>query len=232
MTKVDLNQFSPEELASLEVQMKERKEAEALRIQQERETYKSLKDEAIVTFFGKLQEISNLLISTKRDVFSGFDNIIDMKDELYKTKSDRQSDTLTTEDGKISIKLGNRVNDGWADTVDIGITKVKEYLRTLAKDENSADLLDTIMKLISKDRKGNLKASRVLELEQLAVKRNDPTFTEGINIIKEAYKPVPTCQFIDVKYRDENGKERSLPLSMSVADELLEEKETSHESKN
>lgn len=224
MTQVDLNQFTPEQLASLEIQMKERKEKEAYRIMKERETYKKLKDEAIVTFFGQLQVISNQLIAAKKDVFEGFDSIINMKDELFKTKSDRQSDTLTTDDGKITIKLGNRVNDGWADTVDVGIIKVKEYLRTLAKDENSADLLDTIMKLISKDRKGNLKASRVLELEQLAVKRNDPTFTEGINIIKEAYRPVPTCQFIDVKYRDENGKERSLPLSMSVADELLEEK--------
>ncbi len=215
MAEIDLNKLSAEELASLELQMKERKEAESLRIQKERETYKKLKDEAILKFFNQLQEISTLLIATKKDVFEGFDDIISMKDELYKTKSDRQTDSLTTTDGKITIKLGNRVNDGWADTVDVGITKVKEYLRTLAKDENSADLLDTIMKLISKDRKGNLKANRVLELEQLAQKRNDPTFTEGINIIKEAYRPVPTCQFIDVKYRDENGKEHNLPLSMS-----------------
>ena len=154
-------------------------------------------------------------------MFDGFDIIIAMKDELFNTKSDRQSDTLTTDDGQISIKLGNRVNDGWADEAEVGITKVKEYLKTLAKDENSADLLDTVMKLIAKDRKGNLKASKVLQLEQLAQKKNDPQFTEAIKIIQQSYRPTPSCQFIEVKYKDNQGKERSLPLSMSVADELL-----------
>ena len=224
MTAIDITNLSPEALADLERQIKEKKEAETLRIHQEREAYTKLKDEAVGNFFSKLQKISQQLIETKKEVFEGFENIIDMKDELFKTKSDRQTNTFTTEDGSISIKLGNRVNDGWADEHEIGIEKVKEYLKTLAKDEDSADLIETIMKLISKDRKGNLKASKVLELEQLAQKRNNPTFTEGINIIKASYRPVPTCQFIEVKYKDELGKERSLPLSMSVADELLEEK--------
>lgn len=222
MTKIDIENLSPDALADLQKQIDAKREKEEKRIQSERETYKKLRDEAIIKYFVRLQEISNALIAVKKEVFDGFDTIISMKDELYSTKSDRQSDTLTTDDGQISIKLGNRVNDGWADEAEVGILKVKEYLKTLARDENSADLLDTVMKLIAKDRKGNLKASKVLQLEQLAQKRNDPKFTEGIKIIQEAYRPTPSCQFIEVKYKDDQGKERSLPLSMSVADELLE----------
>ena len=43
---------------------------------------------------------------------------------------------------------------------------VKEYIKTMAKDENSANLVDTVMSLLAKDRKGALKANKVLELEK------------------------------------------------------------------
>ncbi|MCL2246196.1 MAG: DUF3164 family protein, partial [Lentimicrobiaceae bacterium] len=65
---------------------------------------------------------------------------------------------------------------------------------------------------------GVLKASRVLELEKLANRVNNPEFTDGLRIIKEAYKPMKTCQFVSVKYKDETGNEKTLPLSMSAID--------------
>ena len=106
--------------------------------------------------------------------------------------------------------------EGWDDTVEVGIDKVKAYLKTLAKDEESGMLVETVMRLISKDRKGNLKASRVLELQQLAQRSGNPELIEAIEIIREAYRPVPSVQFIEVKYKDDEGKELSLPLSMSA----------------
>ena len=35
-----------------------------------------------------------------------------------------------------TIRIGNRINEGWDDTVGVGVEKVKTFLRTLAKDEN------------------------------------------------------------------------------------------------
>lgn len=194
------------------------KKAEKERIAKERETYKEMKDATIRTMFELLKGISEGMILAKNTVFGNMKTVISMKEELYMTKSDRKSDTLTTDDGLITIKLGNRINEGWADTVEVGIQKVRDYLKTLAKDENSANLVETVMNLLAKDRKGNLKANKVLELEKLAVKSGDENFLDGIAIIKDAYRPEPSCQFIEVRYRDEEGKERSLPLSMSAID--------------
>lgn len=213
---MDLSNLTKEEKEKLFADLKAEKQAEAEKKEQEREAYKNLKDEAVREIFEYLNEMSQKMIHLKGVVFSRFDTIIELKDDLFKSKSDRQSDTFTTEDGLISIKLGNRVNEGWDDTVEVGITKVKEYLRTLAKDENSANLVESVMRLIAKDRKGNLKASKVLELEQLAMRTKDENFQEAIQIIRSAYRPSPSCQFIEVKYKDENGKELSLPLSMSA----------------
>jgi len=215
---MDLSKLSKEEKEKLFAELEAEKQAEKQKKEQDRESYKQLKDETIRDMFLQLKNLSGAMIHIKGIVFSRFDTIRGMKEDLFKTKSDRNSDTYTSEDGTISIKLGNRIYEGWADEVEIGVQKVREYLKSLAKDENSANLVETVMGLLAKDRKGNLKASKVLELEKLAKKSGDPDFIDGLTIIKEAYRPSPSCQFIEVKYKDENGKEQSLPLSISAFD--------------
>ena len=203
---------------ALLTELQAEKQAEKDRIEKERETYKELKDSTTRSMFQRLRGVSEDMLALKNDVFETFETVIKMKDELFKTKSGRQTDTFTTEDGDITVTIGNRVNEGWDDTVEVGVQKVREYLKTLAKDENSAALVETVMGLLSKDRKGNLKANRVLELRKLATKSGDPEFIDGLNIIQAAYRPAPSCRFIEVKYKDDNGKERALPLSMSAMD--------------
>jgi len=215
---MDLGNLTKEEKAKLFADLEEEQRKERERILGEREAYKKLKDEVARDMFTRLNELSAEMLRLKEVVFSRFDTIREIKDGLFKTKSDRNTDTFTTEDATISIKLGNRVYEGWDDTIEAGIQKVKNYLKTLARDENSANLVETVMGLLAKDRKGNLKASKVLELEKLAKKSGDPDFIDGLAIIKEAYRPSPSCKFIEVKYKDENGKEKALPLSMSAFD--------------
>lgn len=213
---MDLSKLSTEDKAKLLSQLENEKKAEELKVKEDRETYKKLKDEVIRNTFDGLKAISEAMLIVKEKTFDNFKEVIDLKNNLFNVKSDRQSDTFTSEDGSISIKIGNRLYEGWADEVEIGVQKVKDYLKTLAKDTESGILVETVMKLISKDRKGNLKASRVLELEQMAIKSGSSELIEAINMIKEAYRPVPSVQFIEVKYKSDDGKEISLPLSMSA----------------
>jgi hypothetical protein len=213
---MDITQLTKEEKDQLFSDLKAEQEAEIQRKEQDREAFKALKDETVKEAFKKLQALSWEMVTLKATIFDMFEATIAMKDELYNAKSDRQSDSFTTTDSAITIKLGNRTYEGWDDTVEIGIEKVKNYLRTLAKDEESGNLVDTVMRLLSKNRKGQLKANKVLELKQLAAKSNNEEFKEAIKIIEDAYRPVPSCQFIEVRYKDEKGNEVSLPLSMSA----------------
>ena len=200
---MDLTQLTKEQKTVLKAQLEAEEKAEKARVQ-------------VRSNVRKLQELSAEMERVKAEVFGEFATLIKTKNELFSTKMNRQSDTFTTQDGLMSITLGNRVNEGWDDTVEAGIAKVKEYLATLAKDDNSAALVDTVMGLLAKDRKGALKANKVLELERLAVKSQNPDFLDGISIIKQAYRPVPTCQFISVKLKDEKGVESQLPLSLAA----------------
>lgn len=213
---MDYSKLTPEEKAELKAHLEAEEKAKQQQIQEDRETYKTLVDKFVVGNVKTLQNLSSQMMLIKKNVFESAELLIDMKDDLYKTKADRRSNTFTTQDGLMSITLGNRINEGWDDTVNAGIAKVKDYLGTLAKDDNSAALVETVMGLIAKDRKGNLKANKVLELEKLAIKTQDEKFLDGIAIIKAAYRPTPSCQFIEVTLKDEKGNDVKLPLSMAA----------------
>lgn len=212
--EINLDNLNADQLAQLEQQLEAKKKADKARIQADRDAYTELVDETVRDMVKRLQNLSSEMAAVKAEVFAAFDSIIKTKEELFKVKLDRRSDTFTTRDGQMSIQLGYRTLDAYDDTVDAGIAKVKEYLATLAKDDNSAALVDTVMSLLAKNRKGELKASRVLELERLAAKSGSREFMEGINTIKAAYKPAKSGQFISVTIKNAEGKDENLPLSI------------------
>lgn len=207
--------MTAEERAQLKAQLAEEDRQEALRKQEQKDAYMQMKDQFLERNLEKLKALSDQMQALKKEIFDDAETLIKLKDELFHTKTDRQSNTFSHESGKYSISLGNRINEGWDDTCEQGIEKVKEFLQTLAKDDNSAALVETIMRLIAKNNKGMLKASKVLELEKLANKIQSAELTEGLNIIKNSYRPKPTCQFISVTMKDDNGNEKQLPLSLS-----------------
>lgn len=213
---MDYEKLTEKEKAELRAKLEAEDKAKKQKQQEDRETYKTLTDKFVTTNIKKLQNLSSQMMLVKQEVFRDADLLINMKDELFKTKVDRRSNTFTTQDGLMSITLGNRVNEGWDDTVNAGIAKVKDYLASLAKDDDTAALVETVMGLLAKDRKGNLKASKVLELEKLAQKKQDEMFLDGIAIIRAAYRPEPSCQCIEVTLKDENGNEIKLPLSLAA----------------
>lgn len=213
---MDISKFSKEERAAIKAQLEAEERAEEANLQRERQSYNDMRDEFVTRTFQSLKQLSNCMQEQKKIIFEESAELDTLQQRFFKVKMDRKSRTLTHSDGHISIKVGNRLNDGWDDSVEIGIEKVREYLATLATDEKSARLVNAITSLLAKDQKGTLKANKVLELEKMANESQDATFLEGLRIIKEAYRPIPTCQFVEVKYKDENDVERSLPLSMSA----------------
>lgn len=213
---MDISKLSTAEKAALKAQLDAEEKSTRERIDRERQNYKDLVDAVVRSSVRKLQMLSSNMESLKNELFGEFDSVIRTKDELFTVKTDRQTNTFTTSDGRMTMTIGNRINEGWDDTVEVGIAMVKRFLSTMAKDENSAALVDTVMSLLAKNRKGALKANKVLELDKLANKIGDKDFIEAIRIIRDAYRPAPTCQFIEVELKDDDGKVVRLPLSMSA----------------
>lgn len=227
---LDFKNMTDEQKANLKKQILEEEAKEKAERKAKIEGYKSLVDETVIKAMEKVKGISNQITTIKKEVFDDFKSILELKAELYGVKENQQSHTFTTTDGKISITLGYRMLDSFDDTVHAGIEKVKNYIYKTVQEENT-HLLEIVNLLLKKDKNGNLKASRVMELEKIAGNINDTELSEGVQIIKEAWKPQKSKTFIEAYYKDENGNKINIPLSMtSVMEDIKNEgdKETSN----
>jgi Mg2+ and Co2+ transporter CorA len=210
--------LTPEELAEYEEFKKEKARREAERIrQQNREIYKQLIDELIEANFPRLREVSDNLAHVKASILDAFKKAIEMKTEIYETKSDQYSHMFTNSKGDKRIIIGVYTTDNYRDTVNEGIAIVKEAITGLAKDDDTKALVEAILRLLSKDQKGNLKASRVLQLRQLAEKIGNSRLIEGVKIIEESYQPAVSKTYIRAEYKNEIGQWINIPLGMTEA---------------
>lgn len=172
-------------------------------------------DEEVAEAIPELQELSAELGALKRTVYDNFRAVLEMKTDVMGLTRDGQfTHTFTHSDGTMRITLGNRTIDSYRDTVEEGIQMVKSYIVSLAKDDESSALVEAVMRLLSRDKRGQIKASRVLELRQLADKSGNEQFVEGVRIIEEAYNPTRTKTFVKAEVKTEDGWQ-TIPLNIT-----------------
>ena len=207
-----------DELAEFQAfQAEKAKKAEEERVKADRELYKQLVDEEIENSIPILLSISDEIKKSKSKVMDNFRSIIEMKSELFKTKvkDDQRSHTFTNSEGNKRISLGVHVTDGYRDTVEDGIAIVKEYISSLAHDEKTEALVNMVFRLLARDAKGTLKASRIVQLRKVAQDVGDERFLEGVRIIEDSYQPEISKQFIRAEIKTENGVWKTIPLGMT-----------------
>lgn len=201
----------------------EKKQAAAERKRQ-REEYASMVDDEVNAAIPQLKELSETIRTVKDTVFGNFDAILKMKSEILGlTKDDQRSHTFTNSESTLRITLGVNCIDGYRDTVEDGIAMVKAYIESLAKDEATKSLVNAVLRLLSRDGQGNIKASRVLQLRKMAEDSGDDRFMEGVRIIEESYQPTVTKRYIRAEYKDSKGAWRYIPLDMTAVDQLNSE---------
>lgn len=210
--------MTAEERAEFEAFMVEKRKREAAEKQAgERDAYKDLVDECIEMCFPSLKGIAEELAKGKRLCYDTFAQVIEMKSDVYGIKDGQKSHTFTHRTLPYRIVLGNYETDNYDDTVNVGVEKVKQYLGSLAKDANSQLLVDGVLKLLSKDQKGNLKASRVIQLKKMAEQSKDGDFIDGVRIIEDAFRPAVSKTFVKAEYRNDKNEWVAVPLGMTEA---------------
>jgi len=213
METVEMTAEERQEFAAFK-EAKQKKEAEAKR-KADREAYTALVDETIEAVMPRLQNISDEIARRKAEAAEAFRGALEMKAELFGVKDDQRSHTFTNSEGTKRIVVGHYVLDDYRDTVDEGIAMVKGYIESLAKDDESRTLVKTILRLLSRDSTGTLKAQRVLQLRRLAEETKNERFIEGVRIIEESYQPSPSKDYIRAAVRSKSGVWESVPLSMT-----------------
>lgn len=208
MTAAELDEFNKFK------EEKAKKEAERQAAEQ-RKAYRQMVDDEIEASMPVLQALSSDIKDKKNNILDNFKAILEMKNELMMTKDGQFSHTFTNSKGTKRITLGVYTLDNYTDTVENGIAMVREYIESLATDDKTRMLVDSVLRLLSRDAKGTLKASRVMQLRKIANESGNARFLEGVKIIEESYNPTPSRQFIRAEIKDENGAWKSVPLGMT-----------------
>lgn len=206
---MDLSKLSAEDLK------KELSRREALK-DQDREAYKNLVAETLPKAIMRLANVSEHLSTAKMEVFKYFEDVLELKAKAYGIKEKQQTHSFSSDSHELTI--GYRINDGWDDTVNSGIAKVNDFIQSLAKDKETAALVNMVFNLLRKDAKGNLKSSRVLELQKIAKDINNQDFSDGVEIISQAYKPKRSVWFVEATAINSDGTKVPIPLNISAVD--------------
>lgn len=197
-------------------QEQQAKEEAAKKRREDRETYAELVDNEVAAAIPELRSLAEQMRAVKRKVYENFSDVLKLKADVLKmTKDTQRTHTFTHSNGTMRLTLGYNAVDGYRDTVNEGIAIVRQYIESLATDEKSRELVDTILQLLSRDGMGNLKASRVLQLRKLADKSDNEQFREGVQIIEESYQPQLTKQFVRAEWKDEHNVWHSIPTSLT-----------------
>lgn len=184
-----------------------------------RANYTEMVDQEIQSLMPKLMQVSARIADLKKEAYENFKAIIEIKEEIFRLRKnedlDVKSHAFTTSKGDMRITLGAYQIDNYLDTCDEGIAIVKEYISSLAKDAESQSLVAMVLKLLAKDAKGTLKASRIIQLRRLADESGNERFIEGVKIIEESYAPIPSKTYIKAEVKAENGQWKNVPLGMT-----------------
>lgn len=193
------------------------KEAAARR-QTLRKEYTELVDSEIEGAYQVLSLLSEEMAEAKRAVFDNFRAVIEMKTEqLGLGKGDDQyTHTFTNSASSLRITLGNYTIDTYRDTVEEGIRMVTDYIESLAKDEDSSSLVSAVLRLLSRNKAGQIQAGRVLQLRKLAEESGDESFLDGVKLIEDSYNPQVSKSFVKIEQKNsETGEWISVPLSLT-----------------
>lgn len=212
-----MTQLTEQQKRAIYEEMKAQEAQEANRVAQERKDYKQMASNLVSDVFPTLMEMSLSMGAIKQKIVEDFKTVIDIKKELYDVDDEQNSHTLITADSKQRIRVGYTLNDGWDDTVNEGEQKVKNYIASLANTEETKNLVRMVLRLLSKDSKGNLNSKKVLELQQMAEESDNAEFKDGVEIISKSYKPNFSKIYIKAQYKDENNSWIDVPLGMTTA---------------
>jgi len=215
MEKVNVQMTAEEQARFAKFKAEEDRQAAQKRAKQDRELYKQMVDDEVNNSLPILQELSADIKTIKQTVLDNFKSVLAMKAELFKTRTEQRTHTFTNSEGDKRIILGQYTTDGYRDTVEDGIAIVKEYISSLAADEKTQALVNMVFRLLSRDQKGTLKASRIVQLRKIADEIGNDRFLEGVRIIEESYQPEVSKQFIRAEVKDENDQWRPISLGMT-----------------
>lgn len=214
---IDFSKLSPTELNELSKELERITKTAAREREENISAYKALVDELVKQVAPNLADFGTMQNEKVEETFKAFEEALKLKKELYGYKDEQASHTFTARDGSASVIIGYNEVIGFDGTENAGVQKIREFIKTLASDDDNrqilADLLETFMK---PNKKGELNPTRVAELIAKKDTVANESFHEGVDIIVKAQFKTRTTTYVKGWIKRKSGvKELKLEFSIS-----------------
>lgn len=173
-----------------------------------------LRDEVVKKMTVKAKALNDHMKITKAEIFSDFEDFIQLSAQDYDTKigGEKGNTTLMSFDGSQKIQLAISDNLVFDERLQVAKKLVDECIH-----EWSAGVNDNIKSLITGafdvDKEGKINTRRILGLRSLKI--TDEKWLKAMNAISDATQVISTKEYIRVYERDEHGKYQQIPLDFS-----------------
>lgn len=217
METIDITKLTTEQRKELFAQVEaEQKRAEEQK-QADRDTYKEIINELVDESLSLIKKVSADLATTKTSIFKMFENAVDLKRDLYGVKVSQRSFTFSNKNRDARVTIGFRTVNRYDDTAEEGVAIVREYVDSLSTDDNSRKQGRLLNSLLKRNKQGDLKPDRVLDLYNEAKLIGDARLIEGVEIIMQAYCPEGSAYYVEAETKNGIGAWVSVPLNVTAA---------------
>ncbi|MBN2263043.1 MAG: DUF3164 family protein [Prolixibacteraceae bacterium] len=217
METIDITTLTPEQRKNIFAQVEAEQKREEEQKQADRDTYKEIINELVDEAIVKIQKVSKELTEIKTEIFSSFEKALDFKRDLFGVKSKQRSFTFSNKEKNARITLGFRTISRYDDTANEGVAIVREYIDSLSSDGNSRKQARLINSLLKRNKQGDLKPDRVLDLYNEAKLIGDKRLIEGVEIIMQAYSPEGSAYYVEAEVKNGVGAWVAVPLNVTAA---------------
>lgn len=220
MSKINLAELSPSERQQLIDEAKQLEKQEKAQKKEDIKTFKEISQDFVRANIDNLvnqhQRVHDFIV----DLFKEYSHIKDLKAQIYGTERNEQdSHTSTLEDGSASITIGFNVTIGFDGTESSGVEIIKEYINSLATDDENVKKLTKMVNTFLKPnaKTGMLNPSKIIELSKLRDEFNNEKFNDGLEIIFNAQQRRQNSMYVSGwKFIDQNGIPKKLEFRFTV----------------
>lgn len=218
MNTIDITQLTPEERAELFNKLEENQKTEKKRKEENRKAYKELANEYVERNINTLIGHNNLTEDLIKNLFKDYQAVKEMKTLVYGEK-EQDSHTSTLHDGSASIKIGYNVTIGFDGTESSGVEKIKNFISSLASDDENTKkltkMVNTFLKPNSKTKM--LNPAKIIELSKLREEFNNEEFNDGLDIIFNAQTRNQNSMYVSGwKFVKIEGKPKKVEFRFTV----------------
>ncbi|OXA83696.1 hypothetical protein B0A56_00825 [Flavobacterium columnare NBRC 100251 = ATCC 23463] len=218
--KIDLSQLTPEQRKELVNDARELDRQEKETKADNVKALKELTEDFVKKHIDHLVEKHQSVEKVISELFHEYQFIRELKAETYGNKINSQdSHTSTLADGSASITIGYNVTIGFDGTENEGVEKIKEFINSLASDDENVKKLT---KMVNTFLKPNAKTKmlnpvKIIELSKLRDDFKSDEFNEGLEIIFNAQQRRQNSMYVSGwKFIQVDGLTKKLEFRFTV----------------